>query len=71
MYVYVYVYVYVYIYAYVYVGIWSRIKGDYEYLTQSGFRGIGTPHFKFMYELSAPDPAKCAPSLTKCAPSHR
>ena len=35
---------------------------------QSGFCGIGAPHFKLMYELSAPDPAKCAPGLAKCAP---
>ena len=38
---------------------------------QYGFRGIGAPHIKVMYELSAPDPAKCAPGLAKCAPSHK
>ena len=45
-----------------------QIYTKFNIIPQSGFRGIGSPHFKLMYELSDPDPAKCAPGLAKCAP---
>ena len=45
-----------------------QIYTKFNIIPQSGFRGIGAPHFKLMYELSAPDPAKCAPGLAKCVP---
>ena len=59
------------IYIVMYNLIYCQMENHQCSITQYGFRGIGAPNIKEMYELSAPDSANCSPGLAKCAPSHK